>query len=203
MYYTFFETGDKQFFSDLMQVFCTTYIFNVVDLYNAVKQEKSHKINIQDLEKHMDEERRKKLNFFNCSQHLMAKTCENLACIAGHTAVLAKDQHDVMENLMKNTKNSYGKLNYSGEKTKVWKEIQRIFQNYKMFEFFELKKLNFEADDPDKYLDNYIEETNKIEPAEGYAYVRTTANSSHFPNFNDGTKLPKEKVVPCDILQKA
>jgi hypothetical protein len=208
VYYTFFETGDEQFFSGLMKAFCSFYVNNIVDLYNAVKQKKSnildvdkYKLDMGDLKQHMNEERRKRLNIFNCSQHLMAAECLNYACKAEHTTVLAKDQQERFERLMATAKNSYCRSNYPGEKKKVWKEIQRVFQKHEMFEFFKLKTLNFEVTDPKEYLGSYIEETNKLNPAEGYAYVRTSASSSDFPGFFKGTNLPRQKVLPCDILQ--
>ena len=208
MYYAFFETGDKKFFSDLMTAFCSTYIHNVVDLYYAVKQKKSnilekeeYKLEWDDLVQHLVEERKMSLNIFNCSQHLKTAECPNDTCKAGHTTVLAKDQHDQFEHSMVNTKNTYCRIHYPGEKRKVWLEIQRIFNKHDLFEIFKLKTLHFETNGQVKYLDNYIEETNKLIPAEGYAYVRSAAVASHFAKFLADTGLPKAMVVACDTLQ--
>ena len=206
MYYAFFETGDEEFFSDLMKAFCSTYVHNIVDLYNAVKQKKSNILETEryvldwkDLVQHLDEERKTRLNIFNCSQHLKTAECPNNTCKAGHTAVLAKNQHDQFEHSMVNAKNTYCRIHYPGGKKKVWLIIQRIFNYYDLFEIFKLKTLNFAVNDPAKYLERYIEETNKLCPAGGYAYVRSASNNSDFPKFQTGTTLPK--VAPCNTLQ--
>jgi len=208
MYYAFFETGDKQFFSKLMRSFCSTYVQNIVDLYYAVKQKKSesnvlelekYKLDWKDFEEHIND-RKKDLDFFNCSQHLRTTDCLNDTCMAEHTTVLAKDQADELEGLIKDEKNSYCRKHYQGEKKKVWVEIQRMFQNHNIFEFFELKVLHFEEpNDPVKYLYAYIGEAKKMRPAPvDCAYVRSAnTNSSGFADFK--AELPD--VVACDILQ--
>jgi hypothetical protein len=187
-----------------MNAFCTSYVRNIIDLYHAVKQKDSYKVDNSLKEKHMAiEDRRKLLDVFNCSQHLMTAECDNDICKAEHTTVLAKDQQDRFERLMAAVKNTYIRTRYTEEESKVWREIQRIFQMHNKYEFFKLKLLDdFEAHDPKTYLDMYIKETNKISPAEGYAYVRSPAKNSDFSGFHAGTELPKEKVVSCDDLQK-
>jgi hypothetical protein len=211
VYYALFETGDKQCFTKLMSTFCLTYVRNIVDLYNAVKQKKSnvldsenYKLDWEDLEKHLNEERKKQLNIFNCFQHLSTADCPNTDCKAGHTTVLAEDQFEKYEQIMAGEKNTYCRTYYPGDKKKIWREIQRVFQKHRPFDSFKLKQLLFkDPKDPIKYVDMYvkylrihIEETDKTSPFIGYAYVRS-ANNSDFPKFQ--AKLPDLKA--CDTLQ--
>jgi hypothetical protein len=206
VYYAFFETKDRQFFTKLMSAFCSIYVQNIVDLYNAVKQKKSnvldveiYKLDREDLDKHM-EKRKKILNFFNCSQHLRTADCLNNACMAEHTSVLAEDQADEMESLMKKAKNDYCKKHYPGEQKKVWLEILEVFHSHNVHEFYKMKVLSVEsANDPIKYSEEYIEAVKKINPAPtGCAYVRSgNTSASGFVDFQ--ARAPD--VAACDILQ--
>jgi hypothetical protein len=198
-YYTFLETGDKQFFSDLIKTFCKTYVENIGDFYSDVTQENSYKLDNDLKEKHMrDEEVRKRFNIFNCSSVLMTADCPNACCKAEHTTVLAKDQREKFEKTLQSTKTAYVRSRFSEDDKKKWYEIQNIFQNHNMLEFFKVQHLHFEANDPQKYLDMYVEETNKLSPDQGYAYVHAPAGRSDYPAFYAKTKLPG--VVPCNLF---
>ena len=196
MYYAFFETGDEEFFKKLIDAFCSTYVHNIVDIYAKAKQDTIYKLDSDKLKKIMSEER-ESLNIFNCTQHLKTADCPNAVCVAGHTTVLAKDQHEKFGKAMEDAKKAYRIAHYSGDDYKVWLEIQYIFNNHNNVEFFGLKTLSCESTDSV----NYIEETNKLDPAEGYVYVRSSQNSKGYKKFRKNTKLPKKKIVPCDILQ--
>ena len=197
MYYAFFETEDEQFFSDLVTEFCRTYVHNIVDIYTKAKQDKTFKLDRIKLAQIMDEKCKESLNIFNCAQHLNTTNCLNAACMAGHTPVLAKNQHEVFEAIMAIVKTTYCRTHYPGEDKKVWDEIGVIFKDCSNVDAFELKTLSCETTNMDKY----IEETNKLDHAEGYVYVRSSQNSKGYKKFRKGTKLPKKKIVPCDTLQ--
>ena len=205
MYYALFETGDKQFFIKLMKAFCSTYVKNVVQLYNSTKQEGSHLIDADMFEKHIDANK-KCYNPFNCSSLHLTSDCPNKDCLAEHTTVLSEDQQAKFEDLMKAEKNSYCRIHYSGDRKKMWLEIQKMFDSYKIVELesYMLKVLPFkDPNDPVEYLEMYIkhleiyiDETNKTSPFIGYVYVRS-ANNSDFSKFQ--AKL--SKLAACDILQ--
>lgn len=204
MYYALFETGDKQFFTKLMKAFCTVYIKNMVQLYNSIKQNESHLIDSDMFEKHIDEHK-KHYNPFNCSSLHLTIDCLNKDCEAEHTTVLAKDQQAKFEELMKVEKNSYCRIHYSGDRKKMWLEIQKMFDSYKIVELesYKLEVLPFkDPNDPVKYLEMYvkhleicIDKTNKTSPFIGYVYVRSASNSD-FSKFQ--AKLPN--LAACDIL---
>jgi len=201
LYYAFFETGNKQFFSDVMKVFCSNYVQNIVDLYPSVKQ-KYGGLDRDSMEKHL-KSKEEGYDVFNCRQHLMTGDCPNTACKANHTTILASDQHVKFSQLMQDTKTSQCRNDFSSDKKMKWIAIQTIFQNHNMVKFFKLEVLHFdEDDDPDVYLDRYIIEANKISSSKGYAYVRATSESagSDFNKFM--TKTTLKGVVPCDILKE-
>ena len=198
MYYVFFETGNKQFFSDLVRAFCLIYVQNIVDFYNSVKQEKSGILDWMKMEKHIDANG-KGFDIFNCAQHLMTADCPNNACWDGHTTVLAEDQQHKIEDLMQDVKNKYCRKHYPGDKKKIWREIQGIFQHHSLKTFFKVEVLHFQVnDDPDKYMDTYVEKTNKKSPADGYAYVCAPTGSDYI-RFMGKTEL--DNVVACNSLQ--
>ena len=197
MYYALFETGDKQFFLDLMKVFCSNYVHNIVDLYPSVKQ-KYGGLDRDSMEKHI-RSKEEGYDVFNCRQHLMTGDCPNTACKANHTTVLASDQHVKFSQLMQDTKTSQCRNDFSSDKKMKWIAIQTIFQRHNMVKFFKLEVLHFEeSNDPDVYLDRYVKETDRISSAKGYAYVRT-ASGSDYNKFMSKTTL--KDVVPCDILK--
>jgi hypothetical protein len=197
MYYAFFETGNKAFFSKVIETFCSTYVQNIVDIYGSVKQ-KHGKLNWEEIAQFIHQNG-KGLDIFNCAQHLLSTDCLNDACKVGHTTVFTQNQQIKFEEIMKNEKNIYCRSHYPGDKKKVWREIQGIFQYHEIFGFFKLGVLHFEEnDDPDKFLDMYVEKTNSKIPAKGYAYIRA-ANKSDYTKFIGSTKL--NNVVVCDRFQ--
>jgi hypothetical protein len=196
MYYAFFETGNKAFFSKLIGTFCLNYIRNVVDIYGSVKQERG-KLNWEEMDQFIEKNGRG-LDIFNCAQHLLSTNCLNGACKAEHTAVITENQQIKFEEIMKNAKNTYCRSHYSGDRKNVWLEIQGIFQHHKMSGFSNLKVLHSEKNsDLDKCLDG-VKKINKKGSATGYAYIRA-ATGSDYDKFMASTKL--NNVVSCDEFQ--
>ena len=196
MVYVFFETGNKKFFSELMEIFCLNYVEKITDFYNSIKKKYD--------EKWWDvmEEHFVKINFdiFNCAQHLLNINCPHGLCKAEHTAVLASDQRTLHGDTLHKTQIEYAKANFPGAKKKTWRDIQGIFEHHGTAEIvFKLEFLpSFPSSNHNEYLDMYVKETNKKKPAAGYYYVRAKGISD-YTIFMEKTKL--QNVVACDALQ--
>ena len=206
MYCALFETAettaDEQFFSDLMKVFCSNYVQNIIDLYPSVRQGYGG-LDRDSMEKHL-KSKKEGYDVFNCRQHLMTTDCPNVECRANHTIILASDQHDKFSQLMQAAKTTPCRIDFDNhdDKKMKWIAIQTIFQRHNMVKFFRLEVLNFEeSDDHDVYLDRYVKEANKKSSVKGCTYVRATSENagSDYDKFVSKTKL--KNVVPCDILK--
>jgi hypothetical protein len=209
VYYVLFETGNEDFFFEVIKNFCSTYVNNIVEVYKDYKQKGSILLDSEGVDKFMRKNGRG-LDVFNCAQHLLITDCPNHLCKERHTTVLSKKQGTKFEEIMRDEKNKYYRLNYTENEKMIKQQIQNVFSSHARFSSnsFKLEKLDFErTDDPDnffdmyvKQVDNYVEKDrpHRSSSTKNCAYVRA-ATGSDYVKFINSTKL--QNVVPCDEFQ--
>jgi hypothetical protein len=199
MYYLLFETGDTLFFEqNIAEAFCSIIAQSIISLYKSgAFNEKSKIVLDNNNMKENFEKNGQSFYFLNC-QLFSGIHCGNTGCKAKHKAVLARDQLDAFERVMKKKKDAFLRARTSNARDRL--NAQVIFQNYAVANNQQLEIISFEnQSNHNDYLNLFVKNTNKLNnksDADGFVYVRATTGASDYSFFENATSLPN--LTPCD-----
>jgi len=200
MYYVFFETGNVPFLeNNIAAKFCTFTVQYIIALYKSgAFTGKGGKLLDNEDMKTVLRKNAKPLFFLNC-QELKSTPCANAGCEDGHKAVIARNQSRTIEQIMKNKKDPYTKVDASNARDRL--NLQVVFQNYETVNNNQLEVIHIEDKrDHAEYLRSYVKHTDKLKDksdADGFVYVRATTGVSDYADFSTATSLPN--LTPCDL----
>jgi len=201
MYYLLFETGNSSFFEDnIAGAYCNNFVQNIISLYRSgvFKREGYILTDSEDIEESI-KKNGKPLYFLNC-QLFPSISCGNTGCAAGHKAVLAHNQLETFEHVMKLKKDAFLKAKTGEGRERL--DVQIVLQSYEtaIVSQLEVIRLN-DHSDHDEYLRLYVKDTDKLKDesdAEGFVYIRAAAGESDYTSFIGKTSLPH--LTPCDAF---
>jgi len=190
MYYVFFETGNKVFFSRIADAFCSVVVQSIFEMVKDTLSDVS--ATDANLEKNV-------LRPLNCVL-FPSVCCGNQECGANTIAVLTSDQLDRFEISMTHTNTAFLRANTVLNNPKGRINFQRILQNYRIMNIQGVEQIHIENKGNDaEYLRSYIKKTDKLKgKADGFVYVRAETDSD-YDYFKTHTGLPN--VTACDCFQ--
>ncbi|MCL2443106.1 MAG: hypothetical protein FWD13_06515 [Treponema sp.] len=204
MYYVFFETGDKEFYLRIINIFCSKIIQYIYDIYKTGVITQTNGVLDQNKFKNYIKNNKQSLFLFNC-QLFPALCCKNDRCQVTHKAVLALNQLEYFEQTMYNSiKNIFWNEKNLILRKKGRLNFQNILHSFITASIQELEVINIEnKNDHHEYLHLYVTEVNKLNNikynADGFIYVRSHINSD-YDYFKANTSLLN--VTACNYFQQ-
>ncbi|MCL2443105.1 MAG: hypothetical protein FWD13_06510 [Treponema sp.] len=205
MYYTFLETRneteDTSFFSVIVGKFCFIFAQSIVSLFNSKVFTQENGFLKYDVLKDHIKNNGGSLFFFNCNQ-FPDFNCDNFACQGSHKTVLALNQLDKFEKIMKEKKEAF--LKSGNLKSRMRLSLQSVFQSYLAANLENIETLRFrETNSHDDYLLEYTKKATELGKrpntnASCFAYIRDS-NGSDYDYFRTNTDFLN--IEPCDFLQ--